>query len=234
VETFDDPNFKAALKRTLGAETAPAGLRQRVLSALDESEASGRNAWLTFRGQKMGLMAIAAALVLLVVGYAVFRGMNGSGGNDRDKQVAMKLFKPFAVAMAAGHDNASTEFATTSNPDANALAQQLQSQVDVKPVVSLPGDSGWRLRGAKVATLNNVSTAQAVFSKGDSKISVFSLPAKATYTTQDGAKYELMENRHPIAGFVRKSAMYCVVGDAGASLDDLKKLADALEQATKA
>jgi hypothetical protein len=40
-------------------------------------------------------------------------------------------------------------------------------------------------------------------------------------------------DRHPIAGFVRKSTMYCVVGDAGASLDDLKKLATALDQATK-
>src|SRR5690242_9636300 len=144
---------------------APAGLRERVMYALDESESSSRNAFFTFRGQKMGVVAAAAAVILLVVGYAVFQGMHGAGGGN--KLVAI-LPKPFAEAMAAGHDSAvaSAEFSTPTNPDPKALAQQLQSQVGVKPVVSLPADSGWTLRGAKVATLNNVPTAQAVFSKG--------------------------------------------------------------------
>src|SRR5215213_11288087 len=35
VQPFDDPKLKAALRRSFGAETAPAGLRQRVVAALD-------------------------------------------------------------------------------------------------------------------------------------------------------------------------------------------------------
>src|SRR6476620_1363240 len=80
VQTFDDPNLKAALKRTLGNETAPAGLRERVLYALDESESASRKAWFTFRGQqKFGIVAVAAAVILLVVGYSVYHGMYGTG-----------------------------------------------------------------------------------------------------------------------------------------------------------
>lgn len=229
MQTFDDPNLKAAIKRTLGGETAPAGLRERVLYALDESDSSSRRAFFTFRGQKMGVVAAAAAVILLVVGYAVFQGMHSGGGG---KLVAV-LPKPFAEAMAAGHDSASVEFATASTADPTALAQQLQSQVGVKPLLTVPTASGWTLRGAKVATLNNVATAQAVFSKGDAKISIYSVPGKAVYSPQDGATYDQVTDRHPIAGFVRKSTMYCIVGDAGSSLEELKKLTDALDQSTK-
>jgi hypothetical protein len=232
VQTFDDPNLQAALKRTLGRETAPPGLRERVLYALDESESSSRRAWFTFRGQqKFGAIAAAAAVILLVVGYAVYQGMHPGGGG---KQIVMKLPKPFAEAMVAGHDSAvaSADF-PAPNTDPNALAQQLQTQVGVKPMVSLPADSGWTLKGAKVATLNNVATAQAVFSKGNAKISVYSVPARAVYSPVDGATYDQVTDRHPIAGFVRKTTMYCIVGDAGASIDELKQLTTRLEQETK-
>src|SRR5262245_42533676 len=65
---FDDPELKAMLKRALGSEVAPAGLRQRITKAIEARERQQQAVRL--RWQKPVFRIAAAAVLLLGLGLA--------------------------------------------------------------------------------------------------------------------------------------------------------------------
>src|SRR5207244_2987841 len=79
-ETFDDPALKAALKRSVGSETAPQGLRAQVISAMQSAPpASGpdvaQSPRLGFLNRPVGPWTIAAIAAVVVIGTAIWTKM---------------------------------------------------------------------------------------------------------------------------------------------------------------
>src|SRR5688572_10162712 len=100
--SFDDPELKAALKRSLGSEVAPAGLRARGERAM-AAEVGRAQVQRTLRpggwrnNPFVGLAA--AAMIILSIGLIYTNIM-------RDRDGPRGLPQAMAIDMAAAHDRA--------------------------------------------------------------------------------------------------------------------------------
>jgi hypothetical protein len=99
-------------------------------------------------------------------------------------------------------------------------------------VASLGND--WDFQGARVAQVGTTDASELLFknkTSGDT-VSVFSVPGRDYYATDEGMEYEQTADGHPIAGFVKKGIVHCVVGSKGSKLDedDLAKVRDAVKK----
>jgi len=110
----------------------------------------------------------------------------------------------------------------------NALRQKLGHPV---MVASLGPD--WTLKSAGVARISGIRASQLVFARGDETASVLSFPGASFYATQEGSEYAQMQAGRPIAGFVYKGAVHCVVVGAEMSLKEATKLRDKLRNTLK-
>ena len=247
-QPFDDPALKAALKRAFGGEVAPAGLRQRVQAAMDASEGTGaavsggtpslrltepmtredvrvkpKQAFYRSPAFKLAI----AAMVLVIVGVVAKQYLTGT--KSEQPRLIATLPKPFAEAMVQTHDAAAAQLASApaAVADLAAAQQSLSAQLGY-PVLAPPLGADWAARHAEVATLNGVQTARVTYTRGDRSVSLYSIPANRVYSPPDGATYEMTEQGHAIAGFVRDKTMYCIVGDERVPMADLKQLSGAL------
>jgi hypothetical protein len=252
VPPFNDPKLKDALRRAFGREVAPSGLRERVIAALDRSDATGTGhagpqlrITEPFQPEDLAAqrearraslvrhplikLAIAASIVL-VVGITAMQLMTGPSGQTGTKLAVLP--KPFAEAMVQSHEAQIAKMASSAvsiaRSDLPAAAKKLSDQLGY-PVLAPALPSEWTARDAGVTTVNQVQVAQVTYTRGARSVSLFSLPANKVYSPEEGATYELTHDRHAIAGFVRNKVMYCVVGDEQTSLADLKQLGQALQ-----
>ncbi len=111
-----------------------------------------------------------------------------------------------------------------------AIAASLRSQLDRPVLVSRPADPAWRFAGASVCPVGSVRSAHLVFRRRDGDaLSLFSLPRSAAATAADGAQFQGETDHHPIVGFVKHRAVYCLVGSGCAAdvsvarLDDMRR-----------
>lgn len=232
--TFEDPSFRKALRKQLGRETAPPALRARIVVALDDAQAAQpvnaprRNVLLT---RPMVGLALAAS-VLIVIGIGVTIAMR-SGSKSHPVAV---LPRPFAEAMAARHDSCGEDGSHRpsigGNDDLASIGKRLRDELGFPPLVTSVGDD-WKFQGAQVCRVDNVRTAHLLFTRGDQSLSIFSIPAKNVYSPPDGARYQLTINNHPIAGFVKGTTIYCVVGKSpkgDLTLTQVQNIVDSLEK----
>jgi hypothetical protein len=220
---FDDPDLKAILKRAVGAETAPPGLRHKVLAAI---ESERRLQQRVRSGWQRPLMGLAAAAVLLLGFGLTFTLLLG-------KERAAPQW--FAQAMVKTHDEYPGYALPqgVSGEDYPAISKALSDQLGY-PVLAKPLGDGWTFQGARLCEVGPHKAAQLVYSKGDQTVSLFSVSTKALYyaeDTKDGLRYSQMEQGHAISGFVRGNAVHCLVASSKSGQADLKavkKLRDGL------
>lgn len=236
--TFDDPSFRSALRKQLGSEKAPASLRSRIVTALDQADANAASAATfsrpspsPFRQQLRGL-ALAAS-VLIVIGIGAFIVMRVTAPESRPVAV---LPKPFAEAMAQRHDTCQTvpdhQLPGRGKDDLRLISKELRAELGFPALVTTLGD-GWTFDGARICKVGETSTAHLLFKRDGQSLSIFSIPGRAVYATQDGAQYQMTVGEHQIAGFVLGTTMYCVVGKSAKgdlTLTDMKKISDDLEK----
>ncbi|CAN5352638.1 hypothetical protein BH09PLA1_BH09PLA1_26090 [soil metagenome] len=234
---FDDPALCAALRKQLGRETAPPSLRARVLVALDEAEtapperSSAPPPRLFLRRPMVRLAIAASVLVVLAAGALI-----ASRSNEPPKRSVAVLPAAFAVAMAQQHDicRSSSDHLTPgeSKDDLRLISKKFRDELGFPALVAML-DDGWQFQGARICPIGDVRTAHLLFTRGDQSLSVFSIPGKAVYSPQDGATYHMTVDQHPIAGFVRGTTMYCLVGKSASgdlTLAQVQAITDALEK----
>ena len=217
VQPFDDPDLKVALRRVLGSESAPAGLRERIAAMSGDEAPPIRVNW---RQSWVYRLAVAAVLVVGFGGlaYQIWK-MNRPPSYDPALAISDTLY---ASMLTAHHSGAAASGVTTL-----AQAEDLKKHIDRPVLVADLTRDGWTFDGGGVRKVGEFSAAQLRFSKGKASISVFSLPASAASGAQYGAEYDKVFNGSPIAGFLKGPGLYCIVGsstDGSLNVDEVKRL----------
>jgi len=243
VQSFDDPALKAALRRALDQDRAPGDLRERIRSlaasttpapepvpymrAAAATEEAADAPIPMFRRGPVFKFAAAAVLVLGLgsLGYQVYL----ANRPPTYSQVAAYAVPPSLYkGMTQTHDERVAGSATPPDIATDLAAAKGLSDTVKRPVfVAQLTSNGWKFEGAGVRDVGPHSSAQLFFTRGNASISVFSLPASAVPQAKDDVTYDTVFNGHPIAGFVHKGGLYCIVGsstDDSLKLDEVKSL----------
>jgi hypothetical protein len=229
---FDDPGLKAALRRTLGAERAPAALRNRVSSALvDEAAAEALPRVAGKIGSSFAYRRVAAAIIALlglgILAFQLYREYGPRGGPVTHETLAANLIPD----MVARHDaslNEPTLAATIAAADFDALGKKLSSDLG-KKVVSMPLGDSWSFRGGTVCMVGTTKSAQLLFARGQTTVSLMSVPTGGGYTPPNGTKYDKNESDHLVAGVVYNQVAYCLIAqskDQSLTVQELQALRD--------
>jgi hypothetical protein len=229
-ERHDDP-LAAAVCSCWADERAPDALRQRVAELIAGDRAT-RGRWGVARYGSFGLAA--AAVVAVVVGGALLRLERPPAGAS----VAAASVLPVVLQseLVRTHDHCSRGPADHQHlpvPRSNgyAIAASLRSQLDRPVLVGRPADAGWQFAGASVCAVGDVRSAHLMFRRTDGDaLSLFSLPRSAAPTAADGQQFQVESDRHPIVGFVKHRAVYCLVGSGCAADVSVVRLADIRRQ----
>ncbi len=228
VQPFDDPALKLALGRALGRPAAPAALRQRIASMAGEKTGRSITAEVEhkpirmFRQSPLYKLAMAA-VVLICVGVAAVIVYKS---NQPPKYDQYAFPKQLYTDMVVTH-NARASSATGDTVTALASAADLSKQLNRPVFVADLSKDGWAFAGGAVRSVGSRSAAQLFFTKGKSKISVFSLPREAVPDAPEGAHYDITWKDAAIAGFMGKGGLFCIVGtseDKSLNVDEVKRL----------
>ena len=226
-EQFDDPGLRAAVRRAVGDESAPASLRARVsglIAAQASDVADAPRAPQAAPRRRLVInsgvwrLTAAAACVLLALGYVAY-------------QVRMQFFPPSpyqAYPDGATHPviPASIVLDVLRRHDACAkladhhlipgdkpeLLKETLTQSAGVTASAISLDAGWQFRGAGVCDVGASKAAHLLFVRGDDSVSIFSMPATAECGGGAPGCYRDTVEKHPVAGFQRGSALYCIVG----------------------
>jgi len=220
----EDPALKAALRRALDQEAAPAALRNRIL-ALSAEASAGESAApprsLKMPSRRSPLFKFAVAAVLLIgfgaLGYRIWQ-MNQGPVYDPSRILSQSLYKAMVDTHAARGAQTTPDQVTTL-----AAAGELSKSIDRPVFVADLTRDGWTFQGAAVRKVGEHQAAQLYFTKGNEAISVFSLPASAANGAHDDTDYVKDFNGSPIAGFTHGKGLYCIVGS---SPDDSLQMAE--------
>jgi hypothetical protein len=241
---FDDPGFKAAVRRTVGREGAPPSLRAKVQSlmtaesadvagriggddaggdrvstaaAATPAKARGRRRLAVDRG--FWRTAAAAACVLLALGWLAY-------------QIREQFFPPAPYAAGPGntliaipnslvlemvrtHDNCAKLEDHHKLPGDNPEALREKLTAGSGVAASTVNLGGeWKFKGAGVCQVGDKQAAHLLFARADEFVSVFSMAATEECGYGSDPYKELVE-KHAIAGFRHGDALYCVVASAG-------------------
>jgi hypothetical protein len=242
VPSFDDPALKAALRRALDSEPAPAGLRDRI-HALAAEEADRPALSYTaptpepapsaadttdrpiplFRRNPLYRWA-AAAILIIGIGALALQIWHANQPTNPGYVLQPSLFK----AMIATHEARATD--TESSPDtAKTLAEapKLSQTINRPVLVADLTKDGWTFDGAAVRNVGKFPAVQLFFTKGNAAVSVLSLPASAAPAAVENSTYDTVFNGAPIAGFVKNGGLFCIVGtspDGSLTIGDVKGL----------
>ena len=228
----EDP-LAAAVRRCWGGECAPDGLRQRMADRIAADRAARRR-WSLGRYATAGLAAAAAAVVAVLVGGGLLR-LDRSPARPT-AGAASVLPAALQLDLVQTHDQCSRAGADHQHlpvPRSNgyAIAASLRSRLDRPVLVARPADAGWQFAGASVCPVGNVRSAHLVFRRTDGDaLSLFSLPRSAAPTAADGQQFQGVADRHPIVGFVKHGAVYCLVGSGCANDVSVGRLSDIRRQ----
>jgi hypothetical protein len=219
-EDFDDPQLKGAIRGAMGRPSAPPALRARIAAALDAEDAAAPAGAKRVRNWRLYRYAAVAAVLLigLSLGYVWY---------FRTPQPAAPDW--FIDAMVSLNDDpAQVNDPQIAPPGADLKAvRETLSQKLKHPVLAASPGEGWQFTGATVAEIRGTPAAHLMFKRGDDTLSVYSISAERMYMggSPNGARYQLTKDGHPIAGFVYKGAVHCVVES---SKNNPPKLADAV------
>jgi hypothetical protein len=244
---FDDPDLKAAIVRVRGGHTARPELVDRVRQSLatamgEPGNGSGHappdaspmripHAGPSTRWRMIRRLAVAASILLAFGLGMVFQQVRHEAA-EREEYLAANhgLFRDM-IAVHTGADSAS------ANPQpfaAGASVATLRDQASAKLAryVPLPdlASQGWTLKEAAVRQFHSLPAASFVFTRGNRTITLLSLPAQLYAFAHEGETYETVIDGSPIAGFISRGGVHCVVGDAGTPLSDVTSITDALRR----
>jgi len=224
----EDPALKAALRRALDQEAAPAALRNRILalSAESSTEAAEPPRSLKMPQQRSPLFRFAVAAVLVIgfgaLGYRIWQMNQPPAIYNPLVAIPQALYQEMVnVHAARGAQTTPDEVSTFA--DAAKLGQSIQRPVFVADLTR----DGWTFQGAAVRKVGSDMAAQLYFTKGKEAISVFSLPASAAPAARDDQDYDKVFNGSPIAGFTHGKGLYCIVGsspDDSLQVTEVKRL----------
>jgi mycothiol system anti-sigma-R factor len=153
----DEAAFKAQLKARLGADPAPASLRERVLASLDQADARGQGP-VVARPRRFvpiaALVAAAAAMVLFL----------GSFGRPSTSRAAL-----VDDAIRAHEKNLAPEV----RGDSAQVSSFMQGKVDVpvRPPRLSPAQAA--LVGARIGHVHGRDAAQLMYQVGASHLTVY-------------------------------------------------------------
>lgn len=244
VQSFDDPALKAALRRALDQERAPGDLRDRI-RAMAASATTPATATVPYMRAANATEEVAdapipmfrqgpvfkfAAAAVLVLGFGSLGYQYYLAHRPPTYSAVASYVVPTSLykGMTQTHDERVAGAATPADTTTDlAAAKGLSNAVDRAVFLAQLTTNGWKFEGGGVRDVGQYSAAQLFFTKGNASISVFSLPAKAVPQAKDDVTYDTVFNGHPIAGFVHKGGLYCIVGsstDDSLKLDEVKAL----------
>jgi hypothetical protein len=218
----EDPALKAALRRALDQEAAPAALRNRILALSAESAAETVEPPRSLKmPRRSPLFRFAVAAVLVIgfgaLGYQIWQ-MNQGPRYDGGTVLTQALYKDMVDTHVARGAQTTPDPVTTL-----AAAGELSKATDRPVFVADLTRDGWTFRGAGVRKVGEHQATQLYFTKGKQAISVYSLPASAAKNAHDDQDYVKDFNGSPIAGFTHGKGLYCIVGS---SSDDSLQVAE--------
>jgi hypothetical protein len=229
VQSFNDPALKAALARSLPKERAPQGLRDRIvaLSAPQGSQSAAAEEAppikLPIFRQKWVRMAAAAlfAIAALITAFIV----NRETGVQPGYEIANSVYKGMITTHEARKNESTPSDTVTTLPSAG---QQLSKQLGRGVWAPDLTKDGWTFHGGAIRTIGSSQVAQLYFTKGTESLSVLSLPSSLAKGAKDGSTYETTFSGTPIAGFLKKDGLFCIVrqGQAEPSTREIKALLD--------
>ena len=254
--TFDELAFKQMVRRAWGGDCCPHALRERVAAVragaaeISEPVLSIRPSG--FQWQRWALAAAAA--VVLAAGVPVLlhvvRMGKSSGGvpavatvtadpaaSDAASVVPVSLAEDLVSTHERCSRRADHHGLTVGDGDDGAIAAAMRSQLSRAVLVARPVDQQWHFRGAAICRVGTAPCGHLVFAKGDDAISVFSLPASAAPKLRDGDEISTVVQGHPIAGFAKDGAIFCLVAsspDTAVTAVDLRQMRDRMESAVTA
>jgi hypothetical protein len=208
VQPFDDPALKAALQRSLGRESAPAALRERIkgMTAAAPAPLPEPKPIPLFRKSPLYRLAVAAIVII---------GFGGLG--YRIWQMNHPVYDPGVVFTSALYQEMlDAHLARKTNPSGDtvtilAAATHLADSIGRPVFVADLTKDGWTFKGGAVRKVGSDQAAQLYFTKGKSAISVFSLPASVVPTARDGQSYDTVFSGAAIAGFTQGKGLFCIV-----------------------
>jgi hypothetical protein len=246
---FDDPGLKAAIRRLRGGYAASAELANRVAAALaaapdadfmpradaspdaDAAEAPPRlrpAQWWVRR------LAVAASVILFVGAVSAFLKVR----HDRHEaeeylEANAGLLREMAEAHAGGVPSGAAVQVLSPAEGSAAVGDRAAGHLSRYVPVPDLSDSGWTLSSAVVAPFGSSAAPAGRFEftgANSRRLTLFSLPAAAFTGAEEGATYETTVLGSPIAGFVSRGGIHCLVGDPGTSLSEVVMLRDRLRR----
>jgi hypothetical protein len=243
----EDLPLKVALKRTLGRETAPPALRDRVMLAMAAAGAFEPVAPKLARPSTGNVLTrpitpkvaaiTAGALIVIVSGlWWTIDRMNrpDPGPSIAWQTVPQHLPGDLARALASAHQEALARSRQAPISDANidSLLPAAEKTVGVKPWTGDLRSEGWKLVDARTMQIAQSGAAQLTYEKEGAVLSVISMPAPLVCTPGSIAVYQdQIEGGPTIVGFTSGNALHCLVGAAGRdgrpiSLNEMVELRD--------
>ena len=225
---FDDPELKAALMRLRGGHTASEELRRKVEQSLG---AGGpvqivTNPWTVSR---LVPWAVAAAVVLAVIG-GLYNRQQRQTHEEQEQAEYLADNRTLFTAMVVGFQSVPAESDKIATPQPNPADIQTRMAARVGHPVPMPDltNSGWRLTQTSVVALDKVTAARFDFEQGAQRVVLVSLPASALKEAEDNEDYEFLVDHHPIAGYVSRDTLNCLVAGPAVPLDQVVALRDKL------
>ena len=176
-------------------------------------------------------LAAAAVLAAAVAGgiYRLARPLAGGATADAALPVSLE------ADLIQTHDQCARggdhQHLPVPRTNGYAIAATLRSRLNRPVLVSRPADPGWRFAGASVCAVGDVRSAHLVFRRTDGDaLSLFSLPRSAAPAAVEGERFQGRFDGHPLVGFVRSRAIYCLVGSGCATDVSVAKLTDLRRQ----
>jgi len=245
---FDDPHLKAAIVRVRGSHTARPELvdrvRQSLAVAMEQSENGSAQAQTdpsppmriaptgpSPRWRMIRRLAVAASILVAFGMGMIFQQVRHEAA-EREEYLAANqgLFRD----MIAVHTGSDSGGATAQPFAAGASVATLRDQASARLAryVPLPdlASQGWTLKEGAVRQFHSWPAASFVFTRGNRTITLLSLPAHLYAFAREGETYETVVDGCPIAGFISRGGVHCVVGDAGTPLSDVTAITDVLRR----
>ncbi len=221
---FEDAGLRTAVGRCWAGERAPAALRDRVAAQV----AGARHRRPTIaRFRPLGLAAAAAAAV--VVGGRLFQATTLPAASAAVIPVSLEDDLVQTHDHCAGRGD--HQHLPVPRTNGYAIAASLRSRLDRPVLVSRPADPAWHFAGASICPVGTVRSAHLVFRRSDGDaLSLFSLPRSSAPLAADGTQFQGEAGHHPIVGFVKHGAVYCLVGSGCAADVSVGQLAAVRQQ----
>jgi hypothetical protein len=210
--------LRAKVTSLLAAEAASVAVHDHADAANGKpSPASPRGRGWLGRDRAFWRTLAAAACVLLALGFMayeireqVFPRSPYAGGGSGVTAVPASL----VLDLTRTHDNCAKlpDHHKIPGDDPAALRDKLTAGAGVTAsTISIGGE--WKFKGAGLCQVGEKQAAHLLFVRADEYVSIFSMaaPEECGY---GGDSYKDIYEKHPVAGFRRGEALYCVVGSS--------------------